>query len=373
MNSFRPPGLTAYCCVLAGALLLGHLCVAPLPTATPAAAQMQGADSKAVRALIAQLGSASYDQRENAHKKLTAMGEEILQFLEMAARENLDAEVRQRAALLIVKNDPMVLDLLASIDGNPHHRQTADVCGVLFAKPSPELVRRLKYVRQTGVALRAASEESRPLDERGGTSGDAAKSAAASRFLDFVKARLHVPLPDWWEERVRMGPESENVPFHSVALDGHRVTMPAHITIERQGKEILLLIKRKTVVLPADIASYLDESQYHGLSASMEQNVCFIAFPRPMGRGGFSYRMLAFNPGNGNIRWGTVVWDHGALPGCLTGMRREDEQVSIVEHGNLVFVFGSQVNRVFASSNINIEAFDRTTGNNRFRFTAWSR
>jgi WD40 repeat protein len=54
-------------------------------------------DEKTIRDLIAQLGDDSFDKREEADKKLAAIGEPALELLRQAAKANSDAEVRQRA------------------------------------------------------------------------------------------------------------------------------------------------------------------------------------------------------------------------------------------------------------------------------------
>jgi len=67
------------------------------------------------------------------------------------------------------------------------------------------------------------------------------------------------------------------------------------------------------------------------------------------------------DPGKGKIKWDALVWDFVA-PGCFV-MNPMNEDVTILENGDWVVVFGSWTN---------IEAFDRKTGTNGFRFAAGS-
>jgi hypothetical protein len=59
----------------------------------------QSVDEKTIRELIKQLGDDSFDKREEASKQLVDIGEAALDLLRLAAKDNPDAEVRQRAEL----------------------------------------------------------------------------------------------------------------------------------------------------------------------------------------------------------------------------------------------------------------------------------
>jgi WD40 repeat protein len=65
-------------------------------------AKKEPTDEKSVRALIAQLGDNSFDKREDADKRLAAIGEPALILLEKTAQDSSDAEVRYRAGQLIL-------------------------------------------------------------------------------------------------------------------------------------------------------------------------------------------------------------------------------------------------------------------------------
>ena len=54
-------------------------------------------DEKTLRALITQLGDASFDKREAANKRLADIGAPALLLLKKTAKESDDAEVRERA------------------------------------------------------------------------------------------------------------------------------------------------------------------------------------------------------------------------------------------------------------------------------------
>jgi WD40 repeat protein len=83
---------------------LAGLTLPPAATGQPAAkplAKKDTIDEKALRAFIAQLGDDSFDKREAAQHRLTALGEPVLAALQRAATDNTDAEVRERAKQIV--------------------------------------------------------------------------------------------------------------------------------------------------------------------------------------------------------------------------------------------------------------------------------
>ena len=58
-------------------------------------------DEKAIRALITQLGDESFQKREEAQKRLAAVGPPALELLRKAAKDAADLETRNRAAQLV--------------------------------------------------------------------------------------------------------------------------------------------------------------------------------------------------------------------------------------------------------------------------------
>jgi WD40 repeat protein len=74
--------------------------------ATPQA--KQEIDEKTIRALIAELGDDSFAKREEAEKKLIAVGKPAMALLKKAAAETMDAEVRERTrhALKVIRALP---------------------------------------------------------------------------------------------------------------------------------------------------------------------------------------------------------------------------------------------------------------------------
>jgi hypothetical protein len=96
------------------------------PSATPP--PKQSLDEKSIRALIAQLGDDSFEKREQAEKKLVAAGKAAVGLLKKAVVESGDAEVRERAGVVLraIRARPgpgvwfpeaNVIDLAFSADG----------------------------------------------------------------------------------------------------------------------------------------------------------------------------------------------------------------------------------------------------------------
>ena len=79
-------------------------------------------DEKTIRALIDQLGDESFDKREAAEKRLADIGEPALALLDKAAKENSEAEVRERAAKVIGGIEKNLFPFLWNVRG---HRERA--------------------------------------------------------------------------------------------------------------------------------------------------------------------------------------------------------------------------------------------------------
>jgi WD40 repeat protein len=90
---------------------------------TPKAQDKKDApDEKTIRALIVQLGDDSFDQREAAEKRLAEIGEPALALLQKAAKDNAEAEVRERAAKVIGGIENNLFPFLWNVKG---HRERA--------------------------------------------------------------------------------------------------------------------------------------------------------------------------------------------------------------------------------------------------------
>ena len=96
---------------------LVYLAVALLLSVHPVLAQPppKRPDAKAIAALIAQLGSADFQERQAATKSLEAIGRPALAALREAADKHDDAEVRRRAKGLIEKIENCLEQLLLGI------------------------------------------------------------------------------------------------------------------------------------------------------------------------------------------------------------------------------------------------------------------
>jgi len=94
-------------------LVMGTLASAGLVTHHPAALSTQTSDAataqakkntaeeQTIRDLIRQLGDNAFEAREAAEKRLAAIGEPALELLRLAATDNADPEVRERAGQLV--------------------------------------------------------------------------------------------------------------------------------------------------------------------------------------------------------------------------------------------------------------------------------
>jgi hypothetical protein len=81
------------------ALVLGSAAFARQTADKPKSAETQkgAVDEKTIRDLIEQLGDENFAKREEASKRLAAIGEPVRELVKKAAAASADAEVRQRA------------------------------------------------------------------------------------------------------------------------------------------------------------------------------------------------------------------------------------------------------------------------------------
>src|SRR5437868_12206525 len=93
--------VTAACVAVLLCQILGAWQLSAQDAAKTADTKKEAADAKTIGALIGQLGDASFDVRETAAKKLTAIGEPALDHLDKAIREIKDPELRNNADTLV--------------------------------------------------------------------------------------------------------------------------------------------------------------------------------------------------------------------------------------------------------------------------------
>jgi hypothetical protein len=82
-------------------VVIGLACLLQAYGAPAAQVKNEPVDEKLIRALIADLGHDSFDQREASQKQLLAIGVPALELLKKAVKESADAELRQRATRLL--------------------------------------------------------------------------------------------------------------------------------------------------------------------------------------------------------------------------------------------------------------------------------
>jgi hypothetical protein len=132
--------------------------------------------------------------------------------------------------------------------------------------------------------------------------------------------------------------------------------MPKTMVLEKRGKEVLLRAGKQAAIIPRAIAKqYLQP--VGRLSAAFDQELLFLA---PHSDLSCSYPLVCIEQKTGKKLWENQVWDAGNVGG--TGVWYE--YVAVVPRGERVFVIGA------GTVCFCIEAFDRKTGKNDFRFAS---
>jgi WD40 repeat protein len=104
--------------LLLAVLSLGLLAITSSATGASIRQAKQQIDDKQIRDLVRQLGDDQFEKREEAGKKLIAVGEPALVTLQLAARVSEDPEIRQRARQLVVAINSKLFFVVRSIKAN---------------------------------------------------------------------------------------------------------------------------------------------------------------------------------------------------------------------------------------------------------------
>jgi hypothetical protein len=130
MCACKPRSIVTACTGVAAFVLILWTCHtwAPMSRAQDAAktpeAKKEAQDEKAIRALIAQLGDASFQVREAAGNRLVSIGEPAFDPLEKTERESTDPEVRYSTGLLIKEISKGLFSQARGFEGHHEGKQT---------------------------------------------------------------------------------------------------------------------------------------------------------------------------------------------------------------------------------------------------------
>jgi hypothetical protein len=264
---------------------------------------------------------------------------------------------------------------------------------VVFAKASEDRLKELKSNRADSIALYAAWEEL-ARDFRRYKTSDTKLKPGKERFLGFLEGRLGVSLPRWWEETIDKSsatfqdgrpsfhvPGCNAPPWESAyrptgigvrkwglkvtkSADGLggtargkpelieselRAAREATFTLEEGG--VRVRVGHESAILPAKV---LEESRMDLADVLLEKGVCFLALHTdyPLG-----FTLICCQAGRG-VLWESDGW--GPACGPIYGVIYN--RLGVVAKEDRVVVFGAEPLAVY------IEAFDRKTGKNLFRF-----
>jgi len=238
----------------------------------------------------------------------------------------------------------------------------------LFKGADRKKLEQLKQVKEDGVALRAAWDEvlleGTPRKDTE-TNQKRVDLAAATRFLEFTENRLRIPLPSWWQYsvkhawRIPSGKVSPGLTMEKVYHYSSKYgSMPISTSLKTVGGKTILSVDKESAVLSQDIVdTYLRRPV--SFSALLEQEHCFLACHDEVG---YSYRLVCFQRESGKKVWDSEVWD-SATQVDATGSWHN--YVAVQRKDERVIVIGAGVYCLY------IEAFDRKTGRNEFRFANW--
>ena len=242
----------------------------------------------------------------------------------------------------------------------------------LFKGADSKKLERLKQSKEDAVALRAAWREMvlggtpRTMKHPEVETVKVVARSAGARFLGFVEGRLGITVPKWWEacatDAFRIddkgdslfsgdppNPYDENKERPILVSPGVSVRVTKEKTMLRCGNDEILLAR--------DLASKYVKEQSH-LCVLIESETLFLA---PHHYAGFSFPLACIERSTGSRKWEAKVWG-GGIEGGTSGVWVQ--YASIIGKEDRVIVFGY----VSGCLCCYVEAFDRKTGRNLFRF-----
>jgi hypothetical protein len=184
---------------------------------------------------------------------------------------------------------------------------------------------------------------------------------AIARFLGLIEGRLHVPIPKAWEEAVKSarGLGQKNIwfpPRMDLAMaarsDGQR-------PLERHGAHWQVKTNNQLIELPADDGVW----PFGNATVECAGKLNYVAV-----YGGLSdaCKLFAVDQIRGKVIWSSNAWGKSKvrLSDVAANNSGSDwHYVMMRLSGEWLVVFG------FSSRALYVEAFDRTTGENRCRFS----
>jgi hypothetical protein len=268
------------------------------------------------------------------------------------------------------KLDPAVTRLVTQIATASKAADAATGYAHLFKSPDRKLTRLLKGGAHQGIALRAAWEEVllEAKFPKNKANPKLNQPLAVARFFGFVEGRLSLALPVWWEETIqdaflggcgRVVPgQPKTWPYQWVRFGNTKIGMPQGQSIRRGEMGVALCSGDDRAAVSEDVVKKHLKFARH-LSFLIDKEFSFVALHDNVGT---SYELLCLERKSGRQVWKATVWDW-AYSGATTGAWQES--VAVVGKGERVYVIGAGVFCFY------IEAFDRATGRNAFRFANW--
>jgi hypothetical protein len=208
----------------------------------------------------------------------------------------------------------------------------------------------------------------------------------AQRFLGFVEGRLRIRTPEWWQETllsalvstsgemvsyevpdwlhayrrtgVELGGSGLQLETESgevTTKDGWELLAPPDTKLRREGTTLVATVHGRTVTVPIDVVQ--DAGGADRLYFVPDGQRCYLA----VHSGGFEFSMVCIDQSSHALLWKTKVWS--AHCQSLRGL--VGERLSLIIADDQVVVLGAESCAMF------IEAFDKNTGKNRFRFSTW--
>jgi len=249
--------------------------------------------------------------------------------------------------------------------------QVIEARNLLLDDASEDQLRTFRANAHEGVALYAAWEEATRAAKASGKLGPVQRDSV-ERFLGFAEGRLGISLPKWWETAMRSALTTDgkggliryaagnSLHFYrgtGIVLQGQGPELRVHSGAKLRVKDgkLLVCVEGHSLVIPTSVLA--EPAAGEELDFLVDSDRCYVAAHID---GGFEFPLICLTR-TGRVLWTAKVWSAH----CQSAFGQCYQRVTLVSGKDRVLVFGAEPYAMF------IEAFDKKSGKNHFRFSTW--
>jgi hypothetical protein len=246
--------------------------------------------------------------------------------------------------------------VVASIGSARSAREATRIYRSLFDTAADAQIRALKASSSDGLAVRANWEEvKRSVRHSPDSRWATPNPERLERFIGVIEGRLRTVTPIWWEQTFLdiVADREYNFSFRGKLVPTYEPTpsgVRAHVGVKLHG--LRLEVADAAVTLPEYVIGHAGK-----INAIVEDGTCFLAAHHQTAD---RFKLFSLSAKNQEVNWSVDVWG-ASSEASYSGAGFHAVTLSV--NSELLIVFGAATDCAY------IEAFARSTGECRFRFS----